>query len=126
MQNLSIEQLENKDWGEPNFHSYVVETTHRAVKKPLKDLTLEEVRVLIGQKIGLKYILPIALEALQQNPIVEVTYYEGDLLCSVLRLEEKDWSDNPIEWNAWKRLLVEKEAVIRQIEEIPQEIFLNS
>ena len=54
---LSLEQLENDFWVEPEFDSYVITACNEARKKPLGELSLEDIRLLIGQKIGLKYLL---------------------------------------------------------------------
>lgn len=97
MKNLSLEQLENDFWEEPEFNSYVVQTAHNARKKPLSQLSDEEIRLLIGQKIGLKHLLPIAVEKLEENIMLEASLYEGDLLESVLRLDKLDWNDNQSE-----------------------------
>lgn len=93
---LSIEQLENDFWGEPSLDSYVVITCHKARKKPICDLSYEEIRLLIGQKIGLKYLLPIALDILKKEPLIEVTFYEGDLMNELLRLEISEWKDSEL------------------------------
>lgn len=90
---LSLEQLENDFWGEPEFDSYVITTCHKARKKPLSELSHEEIRLLIGQKIGLKYLLTMALDILEIEPLIEVTFYEGDLMNELLRLDISDWKD---------------------------------
>ena len=41
--------------------------------------------MMIGQDIGSKYLLPIALKKLQENPLAEGDFYEGDLLYNVIR-----------------------------------------
>ena len=46
--NRSIEELEDDYRGEPTFGSYVVTTCHRARQKPIKFLSNEEIRCLIG------------------------------------------------------------------------------
>ena len=89
--NKSIEELEIDFWGEPTFDSYVVTTCHKARQKPIKLLSNAEIRCLIGQKTGLKYLLPIAVDILKNEPLIDITYFEGDLLLSLLRLEISDW-----------------------------------
>ncbi|MCH5348309.1 MAG: hypothetical protein J1E40_03225, partial [Oscillospiraceae bacterium] len=51
--NKSLEELENCCWDDIDFDSYVVRTAQAARKKSLSQLTNEEIRLLINQKIGL-------------------------------------------------------------------------
>ena len=95
----SIEELEKDYWKEPpHYSSYVVITSHNARRKPICELTDEEIRLLISQKIGLKYLLPIAVRMLQLDPFMMITYYPGDLMNCLLSLEVEDWKDNPDEF----------------------------
>ncbi|KAB0265202.1 hypothetical protein FEZ63_19610, partial [Microvirga brassicacearum] len=45
----TIAELDRQDWGEPTFDSYVVRTCPALRHKPLNALTVEEVRLGIGQ-----------------------------------------------------------------------------
>jgi len=83
---LSLEQLEKDAWPEPDYNSYLVATCHKLRKKRLSDFGVEDLRIMIGQSIGLKYLLPKAIETLRQNPFSEGDFYEGDLLIAVVRL----------------------------------------
>lgn len=40
---------------------------------------------MIGQSIGLKYLVPKALEHLQENPLAAGDFFEGDLLFALLK-----------------------------------------
>ena len=104
--NKSLEELENSYWEHNDFDSYVVRTVQAARKKPLRELSNEEIRVLTGQKVGLKYILPMAVAILKNDPLAEIRFFEGDLLECVFRLSPADWNDNPNE-------LRELESIIR-------------
>ena len=53
-------------------------------RKPLRDLTDEEIRLAIGQKMGLRFLMPLAVERLDINPLVAGDFYEGALLYYVL------------------------------------------
>ena len=91
----SLQELENEDWGEPNFDSHLVQECHRLRRIPLKDLSVENLRILIGQNIGLNYLVPLAIEKLVQNPLAEGSFYAGDLLVNVLRIKPGFWSKFP-------------------------------
>lgn len=91
----SLQELENDDWGEPNFDSHLVQECHRLRRVPLKDFTVEDLRTLIGQNFSLKYLVPLAVERLKQNPLAEGDFYPGDLLVNVLRIKTSFWSEYP-------------------------------
>ena len=91
----TLEQLENEYWGDPDYPSYLVTTCHRLRKKPLKDFTVEDLRIMIGQNFSLRYLVPLALEKLDQNILAEGEYYPGDLLQNVLNSDPSYWVDNP-------------------------------
>ena len=65
----TLQELENSDWGAPNYDSYLVSSVHRLRRKPLVEFTIEDLRILIGQNVGLPYLLPLALERLEENPL---------------------------------------------------------
>lgn len=92
--NHTIEELENFHAEKPELDSYVCSTWYNAVKKPVSQLSAEEIRLLIGQKTGIKHILPGAISILKNDPVIEVTFFEGDLLKQLLDLNESEWSDS--------------------------------
>jgi hypothetical protein len=91
----SLQELEGKDWGEPTYSSHLVTECHRLRRVPLQDFTAGDLRIMIGQQIGLPYLIPLAIESLQSDPLIEGDFYRGDLLVSVLRVESPFWSDHP-------------------------------
>lgn len=80
----TLEELEGEDWGEPKFPSYVVTTCHWLRRKPLRELTAEELRLALGQQMGIRFLLPVAIERLQSDPLLSGDMYEGALLKNVL------------------------------------------
>lgn len=93
--NKSLQQLEGKDWGEPTYDSYLVTECHRLRRVPLREFTAESFRIMIGQQIGLPYLVPMALELLRADPFTEGDFYGGDLLAAVLRVELAFWLQHP-------------------------------
>jgi hypothetical protein len=49
----SLQELERDGWGQPDYDSHLVQTCHRLRRVPLADFTTEDLRIMIGQKIGL-------------------------------------------------------------------------
>lgn len=121
IQDKSIEELENDYWEDSDFGSYVVQTSQRARKKPLSQLSKEEIRLLIGQKIGLRHLIPVALSILRDDPLVEVRYFEGDLLLQLLRLSEEDWKHNGEDLESFRSLISENLSLIQSCSEIPND-----
>jgi hypothetical protein len=93
--NSTIEELEGERWPEPGHDSHLVLECHRLRKLQLRLFTVENLRIMLGQDIGSRYLVPIALEHLEAEPLAEGDFYPGDLLCNVLSLPHKFWSDNP-------------------------------
>jgi hypothetical protein len=109
-QEKSLEVLEKDNWEEPKYDSHLVKTCHQLRKKPIKDFDIEDLRIMIGQNIGLKFLIPIALDKLRDNILAEGDYYEGDLLKAVLTSETEFWNNE-------SELTGELEAIISDNEE---------
>lgn len=94
----SLESLEKDIGGEPEYDSYLVTTCHRLRKKQLKDFDIEDLRIMIGQNIGLKFLIPLAVDRLNENILAEGDFYEGDLLKAVLTSETSYWREDTENW----------------------------
>lgn len=93
----SIEQLKNDILKEPvEYPSGLVINCHNYRKIPIKQLTVEQLRLLISQKIGLEHIIEIAIQKLEENILAEGDLYEGDLLVAVSCLSTQFWNENKI------------------------------
>ncbi|MEK5240488.1 contact-dependent growth inhibition system immunity protein [Paenibacillus sp. FSL L8-0470] len=90
----SLQELDGDDWGEPTFNSNLVKTVHRLRTVPLKDFTNEDLRLMIGQKFCLAYLVPIVLERLAVNEFVSGARYTGDLLCAMLDIGYDFWKEH--------------------------------
>ena len=66
---------------------------YRLCGVPLGQLQPGDLRLLIGQGIGLRWLVPLALAALEEDPLVEADYYPGDLLLNVLRADVRASGD---------------------------------
>jgi hypothetical protein len=91
----TLQEIEGEDWGEPAFLSSLVINCHRLRRVPLKDFTVGDLRLMIGQAIGLPYLIPLAFQVLRENPLVEGDFYEGDLLSNVSQVPEQFWVTHP-------------------------------
>ncbi|MET9482692.1 contact-dependent growth inhibition system immunity protein [Streptomyces sp. NPDC006638] len=92
----SLEELERDRWGEPPADaSRLIATVHALRSRPVETLTVEDLRLLIGQDVGLPVLLPLAVEVLRENPLAEGDMYEGDLLSGVLTRSPAVWGAHP-------------------------------
>jgi len=88
----TLEELESTIWEDPDFPSGLILKCHSLRKKKLVEFTIEDLRVMIGQKISLQYLIPVVLKTLEKNPFVEGNLYKGDLFDQVLRVEQDFWA----------------------------------
>ena len=110
----SLEHLEKDKWAEPNTDSHLVKTCHLLRKKPINEFDSEDLRVMIGQNIGLKYLIPLALDILQDDIFAEGAYYEGDLLKSVLTCHKDFWKNENALFADLKELIYKNESLLSE------------
>ena len=112
--NKSIEQLENDYWkDEIDFPSNLVINCHKYRKIPIKELTIEQLRLLISQKIGIEYLTELAIKKLELNILAEGDLYEGDLLLAVFSLPTEFWNGKPTEFRTLQNLVERNSELIR-------------
>ncbi|MFJ4467761.1 contact-dependent growth inhibition system immunity protein [Streptomyces sp. NPDC089424] len=112
----SLEELERDHWPAPPADaSRLAATVHALRRRPIGELTVEDMRLLIGQDIGLPHLLPLALEVLRDNPMAEGDLYEGDLLSAVL-------TRNPAVWTESSGLGRELRAIVSELTDLPPEL----
>jgi hypothetical protein len=93
----SLEELEKDYWqdsaSENDQPTTLVKKVYLFRKIPLKDLEPGQIRLLIGQDVGIQYLLPLALNILEKNPYTECDFFSGDLLKCVAGIDMKYWAD---------------------------------
>lgn len=90
----NLNEIEGESWPDPDYDSYLVKECHRLRTVPLRDFTVEDLRIMIGQDVGLGFLIPLAPQRLESDPLVEGDYYPGDLLSSVLSIPADFWSEH--------------------------------
>ncbi|WP_435139283.1 contact-dependent growth inhibition system immunity protein [Formosa sp. A9] len=114
METKSIEQLEKDIWKNPSeFPTDMVEKCYRYRKISIAELTNEQIRLLISQKIGIEYLIGIALEKLERNILTECDFYEGDLLVAVSNLPTEFWNTNQAEFLNFKKIVEQNSELIK-------------
>ena len=128
-EHLTLEQFENEFWGEPEYSSGLVLRCHELRKKPVRDFTIEDLRLMVGQGIGLKYLMPYAIKILGDNILAEGDLFEGDLLSNVLSKNTvKHWKQNKSDFESLIQLISKNKQQIPEklINKIQKQIeFIN-
>lgn len=83
----TIEALEGKVWPAPEYQSSLVLTAHALRKKPIEELTPNELRVAFNEDIGAEFLKKRVLEVLKEEPAVG-DLFAGDLILAVMRSEQ--------------------------------------
>lgn len=93
----SIQELEESDWGDPKpADTWMVRTIHAIRRKPVSSLTDEELRLAVSQQVGEPFVVFLAIERLEQDPLLEGGCYPGDILSALIRqTSEEVWDSNP-------------------------------
>ncbi|VXB59238.1 conserved hypothetical protein [Flavobacterium sp. 9R] len=114
----SLESLEKNTWPalSSDESSYLIKTCNSLRKKQLQDLTTEDLRLMIGQDIGLCFLIPIAIETLTDNLFSEGDMYEGDLLKSVLEVDTNFWKENKHYWQQLNDLIKDRMEEIAKMQ----------
>jgi hypothetical protein len=103
----SLQELEHDECGDATYDSHVVRACHGLRRKPLRDFTAEDLRLMIGQAVGLVYLVPMALERLEENPLAEGDFYAGDLLAAVLGIDDTYWRTNENSSERLRRIIIQ-------------------
>ncbi|MBH1936928.1 hypothetical protein I5Q34_22100 [Streptomyces sp. AV19] len=109
----SLEELEGDRWGDPPAGAgRLVAAAYALRRRPVGSLDPEDLRLLIGQDIGLPHLLPVAVGLLRADPLAEGDLYPGDLLSAVL-------TRNPAAWRAVPEAARELRAVVTGLGGLP-------
>jgi hypothetical protein len=87
---LKREKFRDRSW---DFHPFPSGYYLRHV--PLEKLTDGDMWTLIRQAIGLDYLVCLALDRLETNPLIKARRTEGDLLSAVLCADALVWNRHP-------------------------------
>jgi CDI immunity proteins len=110
----TLENLEKDRWDTPNFESHLAKRCHELRKVTLNKFTTEDLRIMIGQQIGLNYLIPLAIESLTNNLFSEGDFYPGDLLKSVLSVDTNFWNTNKEYWTKIDNLIKDRRQELMQ------------
>jgi len=93
---LTLEELTGVDAGDPDdAPTYMVASIIRSWKKPLNQLSDEEIGRLIVQHDGYPHVLDLVWPKLESDPLLDGGYYRGDVLSNLIRGNAAIWTDRP-------------------------------
>lgn len=69
---------------------------------------------MIGHRFSLDYLIPLALEILNEDLFAEGDLYKGDLLKSVLSIGTEFWDNNKNYWTDLNELIKDKRLEIAE------------
>lgn len=79
----------------PDYESHLVKRCFDLANKKIKFFSPEDLRIMIGQNLGLDFLVPKALQVLEKEPFIEADFYEGDLFLNILKVDKDFWEINP-------------------------------
>lgn len=82
----------------------------------LENFTIDDLRFMIIQEVGIQYLLDKALVILKENILAEGIYYEGDLLKSILLISKDFWINHTDKYSSVCLLLKENEEIFNQLD----------
>lgn len=77
--------------------TFLVRRCTELMAKDLDLFTVEDLRIMLSQELGVVHLLPRAVAILVEDPLAEGDLHPGDLLASVLRLPPERWHTCPAE-----------------------------
>jgi hypothetical protein len=90
-----LDVLDPPAWGPaPPDATVLIKRCHELRTKPLRDFTVEDLRVMIDQQVALGRMVALSLDRLQPDSFVEDDF-PGDLLASVLQVDAVFWEESP-------------------------------
>lgn len=92
---------------------------------PLENFNVENLRFMIQQEFGWKFLIPIAIEILEVNPYADFEDTDsGGLLSSLLRIKKIFWQENSVLYQKVEKILQKAESVKTERAEEVLTIFL--
>ena len=115
MKSKSIEQLEKVHWKEEtDFPTDLIKRCFQYRKIPINELSVDQIRTLLSQKIGVKYLIELAMDKLAEDIMIEADLYKGDLLETVSKITLQDWNSNQKQYEKLKELISANTEIIKE------------
>ncbi|WP_437046177.1 contact-dependent growth inhibition system immunity protein [Streptomyces sp. enrichment culture] len=93
----SLEELDGERWGDPPADATsLVRTVYEWRRRPIGTLEPHELARLIGQDVGLPWLLPLGMELLREEAekVAAGGFFDGDLLYAMVTRKPEVWMEN--------------------------------
>ncbi|MEU3724326.1 contact-dependent growth inhibition system immunity protein [Streptomyces sp. NPDC031705] len=92
----TLDELDPPRWTLPDSGvTRLMERVHALRRVPLRELGPGDLRMLVTQQVALPYVVPLAVRLLLEEPLLDASFYEGDLLLATVRLPDAVWAVLP-------------------------------
>ena len=106
MKYKSLRDLEKENWVDlDEYPSDLVRRCYQYTKIPISELSIEQLRTLVSQEIGLNHLIKPVLQELEKNILAEGDLYEGDLLSAISSIKIDVWKNHPLELQRLKSMI---------------------
>ncbi|MFD9558899.1 contact-dependent growth inhibition system immunity protein [Streptomyces sp. NPDC059990] len=88
----TLDEIDGPPWppAPPNATSLATKV-HALRRRPLGSLAPADLRTLISQDVALPHVLPLAVDLLVEDPLLDACFYEGDLLHAAVTRPATAW-----------------------------------
>lgn len=76
----------------------MIQRCHDAMRKEVDELSVEDLRLLIGQGVALRWLVPVAVGLVAEEPFISGGLFAGDLLSALGSLPESHWATDTASW----------------------------
>jgi hypothetical protein len=109
---LSLEQIEGRPWGQPPADATsLMMRVYAARRKPLGALSAEDLRILLAQRQGIEVLVPRVLAQLERDPLLGGDYYPGDVMAAVLKVPQPYWATHPEQLARLERVITALDSI---------------
>jgi hypothetical protein len=91
----SIDQLQSVSQRDQASPAGIGSRCYQYRQIPVKDLSKEQVRLLLSQDIGTIFLLHRTIQILEEDILADGDFYPGDLLSALLNVNKAYWKNNP-------------------------------
>ena len=114
MYKMTLKQLCREEKWELSYESVAVSKSAQIYNHlVLDDFTQKELRLMISQNIGNEFLVPLALEALENNLFLKAEHRPGDLLEAVCSVESNFWEGNEKLYKELMSMIKKSETILK-------------
>ncbi|MET7386919.1 contact-dependent growth inhibition system immunity protein [Streptomyces sp. NPDC005529] len=89
----TLDEVDPPRWPAPDADATrLVSTVHALRRVKLGDLSPGDLRMLVAQRVALHCTLPLAALLLLEEPLLDATFYPGDLLLTAVGVPDSSWA----------------------------------